>query len=330
MSVVPGSFGANLLARTSNLKALTIGQLRAEEKTLRLVVFNISKTLQKQLLRQGSPRKAQGNTANTRAQIALFQNRLTLVIREIQNRGQQQKLIGDMRDQPFTENGITTSTSQFVLGSTIGAVSSTGSGGAPTPLGIFFTLSRGAYKIENGRIQGETLIIATSKANLNPTSFTPFNFLTNISVNGRNLVSKSNTVRFNAQERDERIQINEFVGDETRVTVNQVVLESSTALSKTLIFNVEAKILPPIPETKECNCRGVIKMIPKFQPCPECGVMPCPTGFHRDPITMQCIEDQNGNGNGDEEGRNLFQSAIIGVLALGALGGSLLDKRRKK
>ena len=53
----------------------------------------------------------------------------------------------------------------------------------------------------------------------------------------------------------------------------------------------------------------------------------CPVGFHRDPFTFQCVENDPPP---PEEDRNLFQSAIIGVLALGAIGGSLLDKRRKR
>ena len=56
----------------------------------------------------------------------------------------------------------------------------------------------------------------------------------------------------------------------------------------------------------------------------------CPPEFHRDPQTGLCVPNDEPP---IEEGRNLFQSAIIGVLALGAIGGSLLDdkpKRRKR
>ena len=310
MSVVPGSFGANLLARTSNLKALTIGQLRAEEKTLRLVVFNISKTLQKQLLRQGSPRKAQGNTANTRAQIALFQNRLTLVIREIQNRGQQQKLVGDIRDQPFTENGITTETSQFVLGSTIGSASA-------SPLTVvnknFFSISPGVYELKDNRVKGESIII------LQGTGFEatnrPFLITDIFDSRGQNrFVHKVNNLFFSATQRDERIQIDERGNNLNEVFIRQFVTFISQPLGQ-------------VPENRVSNVfqrtlKSITGQPPKVQP-PFLPPVPEPPPI-RPPFPPEepPIEEDTG--------RNLFQSAIIGVLALGAIGGSLLDKRRKR
>ena len=55
----------------------------------------------------------------------------------------------------------------------------------------------------------------------------------------------------------------------------------------------------------------------------------CLPNFHKDENGV-CVPDLEEE---EDTGRNLFQSAIIGVLALGAIGGSLLEdkpKRRKR
>ncbi len=353
MSVVAGSFGARLLARTSNLKALTIGQLRAEEKTLRLVIFNISKTLQKQLLRQGSPRKAQGNTANTRAQIALFQNRLTLVIREIQNRGQQQKLIGDIRDQPFTENGITTSTSQFVLGSTTGAVSS---------LDRSFTVETQTQRDQFG------YTIASFLHGTNITRIIPIKWIMQLSGNRpqqSSLIQLSptntgqtiiRTVPFD-ENSPRIIEVKIFAEIDNQIVSNtesfKLFNPFEKPVTKSASFEIRFTDLPnenfssntsfedfnrlgqeaqgngrwhislrarpdtPAQFTFEQVITTIDAILAKPLPMDGCGV-----GFHRDENGL-CVPDEP---EPDEE-RNLFNTAIIGAIGIGVLASMMGNKK---
>ena len=82
-----------------------------------------------------------------------------------------------------------------------------------------------------------------------------------------------------------------------------------------------ARVDSPAQFTFEQVIRTIDDILAKPLPPDGCG-----QGFHRDQNGL-CVPDDDLPI--DEE-RNLFQSAIIGVLALGALGGSLLDDKPKK
>ena len=171
----------------------------------------------------------------------------------------------------------------------------------PPKFGILFNISAGVYSIVNNRIVGES-IIATAKADIGLSDkFTSFILATAILKDGVIIGSKFNTISFSKTERDERITIDESARGHTSLTLKQVVwVSQATQDEVSLTKTIPVTGVTPPDETKECDCNGVIKVIPKFERCPEC--------------------NGNGNGNGDDT-RTLgtFDQIVMGALILGAV-----------
>ncbi len=214
------------------------------------------------------------------------------------------------RDQIRASTQVTTSTSEFLLGSTTGAVSFT------PPVEVTSSVvnpqSRSIIRIDTSQ-SGLANNVAKITINVlvRDPQFIGKTITTNVIDSNTGLRFGGSTSNFILRDREQKVS-------------NIVWIESRERISGQVILSLQGEDF-----SRGANFEFQSTTIPD---------LPCPTGFHRDPITQLCTQDDT-NGNGDDDdmkidtGRNLFQSAIIGVLALGAIGGSLLDdkpKRRKR
>ena len=190
-------------------------------------------------------------------------------------------------------NEVTTSTSQFLLGSTTGAVSF-------TPLvevtsSISNPQSRSIIRIDTSQ---SGLSDGIAKITLNvivrDSAFLGKTITTNVIDANTGLRFSGSTSNFILRDREQRVSNIVWIESRDRISGQVILSLQGEDFSRGANFEFQSTTIPDRPP----------EPMPDFPPIPE-----------EPPI---------------QEDRNLFQSAIIGVLALGALGGSLLDKRRKR
>ena len=133
--------------------------------------------------------------------------------------------------------------------------------------------SIGAFILKDGRIKGEILYIANQ-------SFNPFYYGKNLtslvqikSKTGVSIAIKPNNLNFTQTQRDERIQINESVGNFKELLIDFFVWDTPLSM---LMFSETKQIqvveeLPPDPDEPD-----------KFKPCE--------IGFHKD-FSGKCVPD---------------------------------------
>ena len=127
--------------------------------------------------------------------------------------------------------------------------------------------SIGAFILKDGRIKGEILYIANQ-------SFNPFYYGKNLtslvqikSKSGVSIAIKPNNLNFTQTERDERIQINEDIGNFKELIIDFFVWDTPLSM---LIFS----------ETKQIQ---VVEELP-----PPDDPQPCEIGFHKD-FSGKCV-----------------------------------------
>ncbi len=303
--IIRSSFLGKLLSRTDNLKALTIGQLRAEEKTLRILRNTTERTILKFNLFKitKSSAKARGNVSIQQRSLRIIEARLALVIREIQNKGEQQKLIGDIRDlrvsptptQAQIQENLESNRAQAIRRET-------------DPI----------ERLRQQRIIDKELLQVRSAPEQVTTSTSQFVLGSTTGAVSSIVQSNNLGILFTDLPRNNFIV---RVDDNTRQRLGQEAQRDGRW--STSFKGAQNR---PATSTFEQVIRIIDETLRQFpDPKPD----QCEPGFHRDPITFQCIPNEEE----EDTGRNLFQSAIIGVLALGAIGGSFLNdksKRRKR
>jgi hypothetical protein len=156
--------------------------------------------------------------------------------------------------------------------------------------------SIGAFKLENGKVTGDIIYIAEGTIE-NPI-FNPYYYnkqLTSIvqikDQSGVTIKLKTNNLNFTATERDERISINEGVGD-----INAVKIE----------FYVWKSIQNPIAFSIKKDDEIVAK---------EVGLKSCPIGQHRN-FSGKCVPDNKEEVSTSLLGKVMGVTAILGTLAL--------------
>ena len=303
--ILRSSFVGRLLSRTDNLKPLSIGQLRAEEKTLRILRNTTERTILKfNLFRiTKSSSKSQGNVSIQQRSLRIIEARLNEVIREIQNRGEQQKLIGDIRDLRVS----------------------------PTPTQAQIQENLESNRAQAIRAQTDPITRLEQQRILNAQTVQPVTTTQQATTETGQLVLGSTTGATSSIIQSNSLEIrftdlprNNFivrVDDNTRQRLGQEAQRDGRW--STSFKGIQNR---PATSTFEQVIRIIDEVLRQFpDPPPD----QCEPGFHRDPRTFQCIPNEEE----EDTGRNLFQSAIIGVLALGAIGGSFLNdkpKRRKR
>jgi len=151
--------------------------------------------------------------------------------------------------------------------------------------------SIGAFKLENGKVTGDIIYIAEK-------SFNPYYYnksLTSIvqikDQVGRVIKLKSNNLNFTEIERDERISINEGIGDVNAVKIEFLVwksLEDPSAFSKMKMDEIVAD---------------------------EVGLQPCQIGYHRD-WNNNCVRD---NELPPDKLMDTLKGFLFGTVALSLL-----------
>ncbi len=211
------------------------------------------------------------------------------------------------------QTGVTTQTSQFVLGSTIGSASSLALTQRPAldPTS-FFNISSGNNMLKDNRFTGTVRIVLNTSGipgeelEANVKAF----LITNLfDGNGANrFVHKVNQLNFTAIERDETINIDERGNNLNDIFYQQFVVldqrldirdrasnvQTNTVKSQT-IPPTQPPFLPPIPQ-------------PPIDPTPPPMIPP-----DEPPI---------------EEERDLFNTAIIGAIGIGILASLMGDKKK--
>jgi len=131
--------------------------------------------------------------------------------------------------------------------------------------------SVGAFILKDGRLKGEILYIAN-------TAFNPFYYGKNLtslvqikSKTGVPIAVKPNNLNFTNTERDERIQIDEAVGNFKELIVDFFVWKSTTDLRA---FSADKQI----------------QVVEELPPPDEPDFKPCPIGYHKD-FSGQCVPD---------------------------------------
>ena len=150
--------------------------------------------------------------------------------------------------------------------------------------------SIGAFKLEGDRVQGDIIYIAES-------SFNPYYYNKTITSviqikdqSGYTIKTKTNNLNFTATERDERISINESVGDLNAVKIDFFVWQS-----------IESPVAFSMKKTDE-----IVAL--------EVGLSPCPIGQHRD-FNNKCVPDDPIIGS-SLLAKFMGVTALIGTLAL--------------
>ena len=131
--------------------------------------------------------------------------------------------------------------------------------------------SVGAFILKDGRLKGEILYIAN-------TAFNPFYYGKNLtslvqikSKTGIPIAVKPNVLNFTNTERDERIQIDQAVGNFKELIVDFFVWKSTTDL-RAFTANKQIQVVEELPPPEE----------PDFKPCP--------IGYHKD-FSGKCVPD---------------------------------------
>ena len=131
--------------------------------------------------------------------------------------------------------------------------------------------SVGAFILKDGRLKGEILYIANTAFN----SFYYGKNLTSLvqikSKSGVPIAVKPNNLNFTNTERDERIQIDEAVGNFKELIVDFFVWKSTTDLRQ---FSADKQI----------------QVVEELPPPEEPDFKPCPIGYHKD-FSGQCVPD---------------------------------------
>ena len=131
--------------------------------------------------------------------------------------------------------------------------------------------SVGAFILKDGRLKGEILYIAN-------TAFNPFYYNKNLtslvqikSKTGVPIAVKPNNLNFTNTQRDERIQIDEAVGNFKELIVDFFVWKSTTDL-------------------REFSGNKQIQVVEELPPPDEPDFKPCPMGYHKD-FNGNCVQD---------------------------------------
>lgn len=134
--------------------------------------------------------------------------------------------------------------------------------------------SIGAFILKDGRIKGEILYIANQ-------SFNPFYYGKNLtslvqikSKTGVGIAIKPNNLNFTQTQRDERIQINEDIGNLKELTIDFFVWDSPISML-------------PFSETKQIQ---VVEELPPPDPFDPQPPSTCEIGFHKD-FSGKCVPD---------------------------------------
>ncbi len=194
---------------------------------------------------------------------------------------------------------VTTSTSAFELGSTTGAVSFT------PPVEVTSSVvnpqNRSIIRIDTSQ-SGLKNNVATITINVlvRDPQFIGKTITTNVIDANTGLRFGGSTSNFTLRDREQKVS-------------NIVWIESRERISGQVILSLQGQDF-----SRGANFEFQSTTIPD---------LPCPTGFHRDPITQLCTEDTDGNGNGEEEERNLFNTAIIGAIGIGVLASMMGNKK---
>ncbi len=130
---------------------------------------------------------------------------------------------------------VSTQTSAFEVGSTIGSASSQGlSIQAAPPIGQTFQLTKGTFSFQNNILMGNTIARAHSDATFG-TRPTPFNFQTNITLGSSIIASDSQELLFTEARRAQTSSVN-FTLNDAAVKVNQQMFIGGTAVSNKIEF----------------------------------------------------------------------------------------------
>ena len=136
---------------------------------------------------------------------------------------------------------------------------------------MMISQSVGAFILKDGRLKGEILYIANDSFN----SFYYGKNLTSLvqirSKTGVPIAVKPNNLNFTNTERDERIQIDESVGNFKELIVDFFVWKSTTDL-RAFTANKQIQVVEELPPPDE----------PDFKPCP--------IGYHKD-FSGNCVHD---------------------------------------
>ena len=194
---------------------------------------------------------------------------------------------------------VTTSTSQFLLGSTIGAV------GFPAPQPVLTTAvvnpqSRSIIRIDTSQ-SGLKNNVATITLNVlvRDPQFIGKTITTNVIDANTGLRFGGSTSNFTLRDREQKVSNIVWIESRERISGQVILSLQGQDFSRGANFEFQSTTIPDRPP----------EPMPDFPPLPD-----------EPPI---------------DEGRNLFQSAIIGVLGLGVLAsiggvGAKLKKRRKR
>ena len=151
----------------------------------------------------------------------------------------------------------------------------------------------GAFILKDGRLKGEILYIANQ-------SFNPFYYDKNLtslvqikSKTGIPIAVKPNNLNFTNTERDERIQIDEAVGNFKELIVDFFVLKSPTDM-RAFAENKQIQVIeePPYPE--------------------------CEVGFHKD-FSGKCVEDDPKGEIPRDKLIDTLKGFLFGTVALSLL-----------
>ncbi len=191
-----------------------------------------------------------------------------------------------------TFDQVTTSTSAFEVGSTIGAVSF-----SPTTATVENPQNRSTIRIDTSQ-SGLANNLATITLNVivRDSAFLGDTISVNVIDANTGLQFRGSTTSFILRSRNQRVDNIVWLENRERISGQVILSRLNQDFSKGVNFEFQSTTIPDRPP----------EPMPDFPPIPE-----------EPPIE-------------EDTGRNLFQSAIIGVLALGALGGSLLDNKRRK
>jgi len=160
--------------------------------------------------------------------------------------------------------------------------------------------SIGAFILKDGRVKGEILYIANQ-------SFNPFYYGKNLtslvqikSKSGVSIAIKPNNLNFTQTQRDERIQINEDIGNFKELTIDFFVWDTPLSM---LIFS----------ETKQ------IQVVEELPPDPD-EPKPCEIGFHKD-FSGKCVPDDPIGELPRDKLIDTLKGFLFGTVALSLLAG---------
>ena len=191
---------------------------------------------------------------------------------------------------------LSSSTAAFEVGSTIGAASFT-----PATTTVVNPQSRSIIRIDTSQ---SGLANNVAKITLNvlvrDSAFLGKTITTNVIDSNTGLRFGGSTSNFILRDRGQKVSNIVWIESRERISGQVILSLQDQDFSRGANFEFQSTTIPDLP---------------------------CPTGFHRDPITQLCTEDTDGNGNGEEEERNLFNTAIIGAIGIGVLASMMGNKK---